>query len=349
MPVKNMGTALELYQPSSAKGVMLKKVLPVITQIPLVGMMFERLMNIVECEMIIPYEVEKVIYDLFGKKELTLSYFSGTPSVHQKEIIQVASNNTILGYVKYSSSREIKNIFRKESLDLAYLNEKLVCHVPNTLICLTEGSGLGIFVQDTKKTKKSTTLHYLDKCHLNFLKDLAEKTKVKILFKDTDYNRMLKQLRSLSGALSYLKPFRDSLNLAIDLVEKDLNSKEYFSFYHGDFTPWNTFLLMNDIYSFDFEYASRTYPMYLDVFHFFTQTLLFEKRLNSEKIFAEFEKLSLEGFFSELFLNEKLAYIEYLLSVICLFANRDGETINNADLRNMVIWIDLVQRLAEIS
>ena len=344
MPVKNMGTALELYQPSSAKGVMLKKVLPVITQIPLVGMMFERLMNIVECEMIIPYEVEKVIYDLFGKKELTLSYFSGTPSVHQKEIIQIASKKGILGYIKYSNAYEVKKIFEIEARLLDYLHQVGFEYCPKCLY-FSKANELGIFAQDTKKKRNSVSPHVLSKYHIQFLEELYDRTRIVINYKETDYYKDILNLTKLKNSLSYLKERQDAIDRAIIMVVDDISKRKEFGFYHGDFTPWNTCVVDNHLFAFDFEYAKKTYPAYIDVFHFFTQTLIWKKGYRSNSIIKEFEKMFIKGIYGYIFNDAKVAYLEYLLSVICQFATRDGMNLKPDDFQNMIIWIDIVDEL----
>jgi thiamine kinase-like enzyme len=37
---------------------------------------------------------------------------------------------------------------------------------------------------------------------------------------------------------------------------------------HGDFTPWNTFLMGERLYVFDWEYAQPAYPLAYDAVHF---------------------------------------------------------------------------------
>ena len=345
IPTWNTKTALALYQPSSQKGNLIKNLLPLIVKIPILKRVCYRIIRAQECDLDIPDAVATKIRDLFGCDGLTLSYFSGTPSIHQKEIIQIAKGKNIIGYVKYSKSDDIKRAFVKESTYLKFLFEKRVKNVPQSLFCSDLSSEMGVFVQDTNKTLKYEMAHELDEPHINFLRSFCEKTKVTKDFCETDYFKMLKKLRTSISTLSYLKNKQTLLNRTIELVENALNNTKNFCCYHGDFTPWNTYLLNNELFVFDFEYAESSYPPYLDVFHFFTQTLIWEKDYDIDDIMVEYKKQFIYGKFKNLFSNSSIAYIEYLLFVITLFSNRDGENLKDDDFRNMKIWLGLIEKL----
>ena len=64
------------------------------------------------------------------------------------------------------------------------------------------------------------------------------------------------------------------------------------------------------LFVFDFEYAKMTYPPYLDWFHFFTQTSIFEQGMDAEKIFEAYKrsKSSISKYFddSEFVISEML-------------------------------------------
>ena len=99
--------------------------------------------------------------------------------------------------------------------------------------------------------------------------------------------------------------------------------------------PWNMFIEKGKLFVFDWEYARKTYPPFLDKYHYFTQTAIFERHW-SEKEILEYVK-SEDGKWID-----KHTYCLYLLDILSRFTLREKGNIGK-DLDNCFkIWIKLL-------
>ena len=103
---------------------------------------------------------------------------------------------------------------------------------------------------------------------------------------------MIKHLKEELVTFNKVVSFQEYMVLcnAIETVEEYLRQVCTFSVYHGDFTPWNMFEEDDKIFVFDFEYGKFSYPPYLDLLHYFTQSSIFEKKKSVNKIMRDFSK-----------------------------------------------------------
>lgn len=338
MPAKNMRTAMNLYQPSGIKGKGMKTLFPYLYWLGVVNKVVGAEKKRYE---LVP-ELEKLLCRLFGTDDIEFSIFCGTPCVHQKITMQISKGTRILGYVKFSDNDEIRNIFRQEQETLDYLGEKGITSVPQCLYCGEWRDRLALFVQTTTKTRHSSTDHQWGERETAFLKELHEKTKRHISFEETEYYRDLcllcEDVYNLHGFET--RPIVEGVSKVLNFyANKEVN----FSFYHADFTPWNIYVEKGRLYAFDFEYAKRTYPPYLDYFHFFTQTAIFEEHLGADGIWKLFQhdKERLQRLFG----NPDLAYTSYLLGVMAHYVKREKGVFTSDVQRNMKLWIELLKYL----
>lgn len=338
IPEANTRTALNLYQPSSLKGKLLKLFLPYLKNSSIVQ---KRLRITID-----KYSLEKYLLELlktvFKTNIVEFAIFGGTPSKHQKITIQIFKGNRILGYCKVTNNKEVKDLFMHEEKVLTQLNEMGIGQIP---VCLYNGNlndELAVFIQSTIKTNNSKVVHNWKTEHWNFLLALKTKTAQHLLFEETDY---FKTLQLLKKNTSYL------LDADVQIIKRAIlkvsqfyqNKSVCFSAYHADFTPWNMFEEKKRLFVFDFEYAKMTYPPFLDWFHFFTQTSIFEKDLNADKIYDAycFQKKNIATEIN----NPDFYYLCYLLDIVCLYVNRDKGIYTTDMERNLTIWMKLISRL----
>ena len=234
-------------------------------------------------------QIDEIIRFVFGKEDVVYSCFLGTPSKHQKRTIQIAASNGVAGYCKVTPNKDVARLFVQEKKILDMLDEREVKNVPKCLYCGEMDDGTAVFVQDTRKSYNSKVIRKITDMHLEFLHDLANKTKRQCEYGSSDYYLMLRKFEEDIGVLGEMGYDEQVFRHGILCIERELKNNSWFSVYHGDFTPWNTFEENGHIFAFDFEYAKETYPAYLDLFHFFTQTLIFEKEMTAKKIFNIFE------------------------------------------------------------
>lgn len=338
IPANNIKKGLFLYQPSSIKGKVLKKILPYIVYFPF---LYNKL-NIKKRKYKTKTFFHEIINNIYNTSEICFSIFSGTESVHRKITIQLF-NDKILGYCKSSNNKNIIELFYHEEKFLKWLENKNITSVPRSLFCNTIKNNYTLFIQSTRKTNKSKCVHVINDKIIYFLEELFIKTKEECRFSDSDIH---KNILKIEDKLIYFnKNNYDILIKAIYIINKfySLDKKYVFSAYHGDFTPWNIFIEKDNLFVFDFEYAQYKYPPFLDLYHFYTQTSIFEKKLSHKEIFNQFSK---QKIFFQKFSNPYFYFILYLVDIISTYTNRDIRVALETD-KLMETRLKLLNELCE--
>ncbi len=334
VPIRNMRTALNLYQPSGVKGQAVKSLLPYLHWLPLV----RSIIKAESCQITLDESLNELLCRVLELEDFEFSIFEGTPSVHQKVTIQISKGRQILAYCKLTESDDVKPLFKHEEQILTQLQSKGIDNIPKCLYCgeLSEGSKTLVFVQSTIKTNRSRVVHSWGDEHWKFVEDLHEKTKVKLPFADSDFTKSLATLENYLPSLPIKN--KDVIHNAIKRVREYYGDKEVeFSAYHADFTPWNMFFEKGKLFVFDFEYAVMTFPPYMDWFHYYTQTANFERHLSPEQIVAEFK--------SPKKLDSQVGYTAYLLDMISKYVHREKGQLRSNTLDNITFWIDILKWL----
>lgn len=168
-----------------------------------------------------------------------------------------------------------------------------------------------------------TTHDYFGLCPKVFLANLYNKTRTVIKFEETDYYALLKRVKK--NAVVLKETDLEIVQRACELISKKYNNSTVeFGFYHGDFTPWNTVIENGKIKVFDFEYAKRTYPPYLDAVHYLLQKNFFVDGLNdANQIYSSLKESSIWKKFDDRRSLEMV--IMYLLEIINLYLSRTSE------------------------
>lgn len=336
MPVRRLRTAMHLYQPSGRNGKLLKRWFPLLHRLPLL----KQKLHIETTRCSLAEDLYDKLCKLFNRDRLEFAVFCGTPCVHQKLTIQLSSGDNILGYCKVSDSKEVAELFSRESNILGKLYKAGVHNVPKIMYAGEWRNGVYMLVQTTRKTDRSQVIHDWGHLHDGFLRDMAVKTKQRLVFEETDY---YKTLNELSMHLDWL-PSDEGRELVRGVLEKVLNEHKHkmveYGAYHADFTPWNTFVEQGELFVFDWEYAQMTYPPMLDRYHFFTQTAIFEKHWHSDEIMAYVE--SAEGDWID-----KTEYQFYLLDIIARFTLRERGHFSGDVTHSINVWTETLKRLEE--
>ena len=336
MPVRRLRTAMHLYQPSGRNGKLLKRWFPLLHRLPLL----KQKLHIETTRCSLAEDLYDKLCKLFNRDRLEFAVFCGTPCVHQKLTIQLSSGDNILGYCKVSDSKEVAELFIRESNILGNLYKAGVHNVPKIMYVGEWRNGVYMLVQTTRKTDRSQVIHDWGHLHDVFLRDMAVKTKQRLVFEETDYYKILNEL---SMHLDWL-PSDEGRELVRGVLEKVLNKNKHkmveYGAYHADFTPWNTFVEQGELFVFDWEYAQMTYPPMLDRYHFFTQTAIFEKHWHSDEIMAYVK--SAEGDWVD-----KTEYQFYLLDIIARFTLRERGHFSGDVAHSINVWTETLKRLKE--
>lgn len=341
IPACNMRVGLGLYQPSGRKGKLLKALFPYLHKVSLV----RRVVKAQPVHYELQEDLRLLLCQVFHTSDWKFSMFCGTPCVHQKITIQLFKGKHFLGYCKISDSEEVAKLFEEETKTLRYLTKQGMMNIPRCLYCGKTEGNVAVFVQSTIKTNHSQIMHKWTDLQKQFLVNLHEKTKQKLLFESTNFYQTLIELKK------HLDWF--SNNAERTMIEKAMTSvlsyyakKEVeFSAYHADFTPWNMLVEDGKLFVFDWEYAKLSYPPYLDVFHFFTQIAILEQGVDDAiliyKIYQKYKCILLGG----IRIQDK-AYLCYLLHIIYFYFKRNNGLFSTND-HSYRCWISLINILLD--
>jgi thiamine kinase-like enzyme len=323
---RDIRNSLCLYQPSSFKGKLIKVILPSVKHFSITYKIILRLIGAKYSDYALSQDLLKFICDTFNisPEMLRYSVFGGTLCKHQKTTIQICNKNLILGYCKISSDDKIGELFEHEAEILEYLNSLHIGNIPKCLFCGKLSKTSYIFVQSTNKNVKSKFYNAITNQIVSFERSIMEKTICRCNFIDSDYCKMLDSLEEKLGIIEkYFRNFKFVVKEAINFAKTNLKFKSDYYFSHRDFTPWNIYYTDDKLFVFDFEYARKSYPEFVDLFHFFTQSMFFEFRFSPERVYEKFLKSVI---FQTLCDQPQVFYLYYLLDYIELYLSREKDT-----------------------
>jgi hypothetical protein len=205
--------------------------------------------------------------DVFRERDLHYAFFTGTESPHRKAAVQVMDGaGNLRGFAKIGRSAAVKALLLHEARTLGRVRELQLqtARVP-TVLHRTEVEGAALLVTDTRKTRAARTVVGLERAHVAFVRELGEKA----LARDvrTGATRGVRQAyEELAARLP--TAWRSRLGAAIARLVDAERALPPRTLSHGDFTPWNTFLVDGSLYVFDWEYAEDEVPVGSDLVHF---------------------------------------------------------------------------------
>lgn len=308
IPLKNMKIGLEIYEPSAIKGKILKKGLPLLTWVRT----SKNLGQFDFCRVELVGALKDLLDSLFQNYEFSI--FGGTPSTDQKITIQIFRNKKILGYCKIGTSKRTHDLFIHEKDILTVLENSNMSYVPRCKGVFKLDDTTSAFIQTTEKKVGAKVEHKFGTKHKLFLRTLFTKTKKNIAFEETDYYSSIIYLKNHITLLH--KDYQKVVSKAVESVlSKYKGCHVLWGMCHRDFTPWNTCIVNNQLFVFDFEYALQYAPPEIDKWHFFVQTRYYEKKMNLEEIAHEFKKK---------YNDEQKNFEMYLLDNISMYILRGG-------------------------
>lgn len=336
-PIDNVKVGMNIYQPSSFQGKTVKKLLPYVTKWQFI---LNKLHISVE-NMKLQDDVMLYLRHHLGE-QVEYSIFYGTPSPNQKITMQINQGKKCIAYVKFSDKEHIAEYFQREYSLLKELEVTGMQCIPKAIAFQKIGKYY-VFVQSGEKTGREKEADKFYKAHINFLDKMYEHSKVTKSFEDTKY---YKNLMDLQNCLErFESKDRDIIHKGIDKISRVWTNETEFYLYHGDFTPWNMYLKEDMLHVFDFEYAKREYPKYLDVFHFHTQIWNLVERRDMESIWNLYQRKNQEWAECLQIDNIDVYYIAYLLDIIhenLLLESIANEKIDEGCYK---LWLYLLERL----
>lgn len=338
LPCDNIEPALEMYQPSTIKGKIIKSCIKLFHN-------NEMLLEKIFCQkqkLLINYDVLQYLKKIAKKDDIFFAAYMGdtTSAQNRKMTIQIYDNQKILCYAKVTEEPEVIENFEREITSLKYLEERGIANIP---IVLGEKqiNGLQIFVQSTEKPLKQQVRLVFEKRQIEFIDRIVKNTKQDIEYESSQFYESVQYLKSIKEQFEVQA--QTTISRAIEMVEAYARKgKIEFAFSHGDYTPWNVYYVGQELYAFDFEYCYKSMPAYVDVFHYLTQLSLMGLHNDVERtvgLYKENKKI-----LKEYVSNPELIYICYLLHIVAFYHGR-----TNGDLKaiedKIQFWIELLGKL----
>lgn len=336
MPEDAVEIGMDMYQPSSKAGECLKKKVVKKHKPPF----YARGSKIEIKNIELSREVKKQVEELLGIYDFNVATYMGDTSTSQndKAVLQLYGDDEIYAYVKVTTNEENAKRFEKEANALKYLREAGIEYVPGVLgVDLT--SEIKMFAQSTEKSVGQKVRLTFDKQILDTVKDIEEKTKQNINYKDSDFCKAVDELKE------NLNIFDEEQKAIVNEAIKKVEEADFeFAFSHGDLTPWNVYYAKDEIRLFDFEYCSNSMPAYIDVFHYLSQMILLGKRYTAQCVMREYEHQF--DLISEYVEDPKLTYICYLVSIISFYIKRSESDIERIR-EKLDVWVEMLEYLVK--
>lgn len=329
--------SLCLFHPNNWKGKLFRSAIIVLHKLHCV--------TILPAVSVVNYELDKHIY-----KHLTIVYrcsrfdysiYSNDDGITPKQTIQVVNSGVILGYCHLSDSDKLLPKFEYEQEFLNYIKDKSIEDIPIPLY-LGVCDNKAIFCQSTIMTKNSRYSNSWNEIHTEFLKLLLSKTEIVLPFEQTDFYHLLLKFENISSQIN------DNNNICvlkegIDNIFKVYQNKiVHFCACHWDFTPWNMFVEKENLFVFDWEYAQKSFPPFIDYFHFFTQDCILNKGMADPKeIINDYLEKKHREFTN--FSNQDITFLCYLVAIV-LFYFSEHKGFSEKD-KSYQCWIGLINIL----
>ena len=322
MPSDAVKGAMDMYQPTSRAGKILKNKIIKKHKTPF----FAREAKIEKANIGLNSEVKKQLEELLGISDFYAATYMGDTSTSQndKAVLQIYAEDEIYAYVKVTTNKDNAKRFEKEAETLNTLKELGLENVPR-VIGLDLDSEIKMFAQSTKKPMGQEVELVFDSKIMDTVKEIADKTKHNIDYKESDLYERVNFLKE--NLKSFDEEQQTIIEEAIKKIE-EANIEEY-SFYHGDFTPWNIYHNDEEIQIFDFEYCCKSMPSYMDVFHYITQMSLLGKRNTAQCAMMEYEKYF--KMIEEYVPNPDILFTCYITWVISFYLERSYDNLDRIE------------------
>lgn len=340
MPEENLKPALEMYQPSTMKGKMLKSCIKLFHE-------SKTLLKRIGCQkknLSFQPDILSYLQKTMNEQNIYIAAYMGDTSAKQnkKITLQVYDNQRILCYAKVSEEREVLENFSREIVSLNYLEEKGVTNIPKVLGD-EEIQGLRIFVQSTDKPLKQQVRLKFGREQIEFIDKIVNKTKQDTSYESSQFYNSVQYLKRVVPQFEDKK--QSVMKAAIRQVETYVEEEGLeFAFSHGDYTLWNVYYVDKELFAYDFEYCYQTMPCYIDVFHYLTQLSIMGHHNGAEKTYKLYQenKKNLEEYMS----NPDVIYICYLLHIIAFYHKRTKGKVELVG-KQMEIWMELLEFMKE--
>lgn len=263
IPLENgrvAASGMALFQPILASARILKTVATLLCRLGLSRSWVRKMVYITG---------EPAAMDCFPADDrLSYAYFTGTHSPHRKITIQIMDiSGNLKGFAKFTRNPLVARLLEHEAETLKILSTLAIrtTFVPRVLYSGDHGGG-NLLITDTLKKSSTRSTTRFTSIHREFIEEMASKTAREPVTTGQLAVRFSDRLKGCQSCLDQAWVRR--LDNAIGILERLPDMTLPASLSHGDFTPWNTFIVNDHLYVFDWEYAEQALPVSNDVIHF---------------------------------------------------------------------------------
>lgn len=338
IPEENCEPALEMYQPSTIKGKVLKSCIRFFCKSKII---FGKV-GVCRRKLSFHSQIHSYLKSIVNGEEVYIAAYMGdtTSKQNNKVTLQIYNEQKILCYGKITREPEVLENFSREIDGLKFLEKKGINNIPKVL-GEREIEDLKIFVQSTNKPLRQPVRLEFGRKQIEFIHNIVKKTQFHVRYELSEFYILVQYLKDNATKLG--KTEEKIILSAVKWVETYAEEKGLpVAFCHGDYTPWNVYYQNGELNSFDFEYCLRMMPAYIDVFHYLTQLSILGKSNDASETIKLYE--SYQGILKEYMSDTDVIYGCYLLYIIGFYYHRtDGDCKRIG--KQLEIWLELLEYL----
>jgi hypothetical protein len=226
-----------------------------------------------------------LIAHILNRQDIQLGFFTGTPSYYHKVTAQVISNSgEVIAYGKIASTDQAASMLAQEAQNLTFVDScGIESFVMPRLLWIGKLYGYSILLQSAPQRSDPGPVHLTEK-HISALAELHRKTEKPLLLENGEFFKELKR------RIDWLETrVNDSLNSIFKAaLARVLSHIGHTDITHGvchrDFTPWNTKVVDDTLYVFDWEWSLLEAPPFIDLFHFLVSEYTFVNQYDAVQI-----------------------------------------------------------------
>ena len=292
------------------------------------------------------YKNELFIEKLFDLNSIkNFAFFTGTVGPNRKILAVCCNKENTISFVKIPlKDNHSAALIANENKVLAFLNNRLnkTMIIPKAEF---NAEGNALYIENIKPQNPQFNPVITD-VHLCALKELYTISEKKNIISETPFWKKIKSFIDNYKPDDRIKSTVEIVSLIKKIVEQiNPETTIYTSIAQNDFTPWNTYLQAEKLYSYDWELAEADMPLLTDFFHFTFQSEILLKQNNYKNIFQIIsetaEKTVLKDMIKHYNLDLSLYLKLYLLNVVSYYLEIYSKQIN---LHRQVYWLTDVWR-----
>lgn len=230
------------------------------------------------------------------KEKIKIALSLGTPNYYRKVTALIFDERAkMLAFAKVGSSRQAGGLIVNEIKALSFFNElSLQSAIMPTLLGQGETKSIRWFLQSPLISGRPSP-NALQKEHLTFLSEIADKTVRQNLLNESDVWKSMQSI--LENPRVLIKADFESERYFLEqlceklkgLRESDIQKPWPFTAAHGDFAPWNMRLMDGKLALYDCECFMPLAPLGWDILYFIFRVENLIKRKSLENIWHLFE------------------------------------------------------------